>query len=207
MAVVKLTEGSDYDKSFYDMVKGIARKASNKLPNRDTDDIEQDLWVKILDAEERKGKSLDPGLAAKICWDYITDMQRQDIRRQSHIAMDVDPEFIDYLDTSDSDDEGGKSAPSPVGAKRDNGDYLADIAIRDLYDRFPIGSKERMYLDFWGNATDVMPNDRMVPDASRQKDGYSENTLAKMLGYASQASGGYRKFKKKMQDIVRDYLG
>lgn len=180
------------------MVKGIARKASKELYDRDVDDIEQDLWVKILDTEERKGQELSQGLAAKVCWDYVTDMQRQDIRRKDHIAMSYDPEIVDDLDGDQF---------SGIGSKRDQGDYDSEVALHALYDKFPIGSKERMYLDFWGNASGAMPNTRVIPDSNRSNDGYSEKNLAKMLGFAGQADRGYRKFKKKMKDIILDYLG
>lgn len=203
MAVIKLTESNDYDQSFYDMVKGIARKASKKLFDRDVDDIEQDLWVKILEVEERKGgKPLDPSLAAKICWDYVADMQRQDIRARDHVALSMDSDLLDDLDT---DQEGGVN---PVGGQRDRGDYDSMLKIHELYDKFPIGSKERTYLDFWGNASGVMPNDRAVPELTPTgQERYSENTLAKMLGFASQADRQYRRFKRNMQDIIRDHIG
>lgn len=193
-----LTE--DHNQEFYDMIKGIARKASKKLYNRDVDDIEQDLWVKVLETEERKGKELDAGLAAKICWDYVTDMQRQDIRRQNHVAMSYDPEILDDL----LDDEQSSAGAS---SRRDNGDYDSDLAVQELFDKFPIGSKERMYLDFWGNASGVMPNDRAVPDPTATgQNRYNDKALAKMLG-TTQSNRSYRKFKQKMQDIVMDYLG
>lgn len=201
MAVIKLTEGNDYDQSFYDMVKGIARKASKELFDRDVDDIEQDLWVKILDTEERRGKQLDQALAARICWDYVSDMQRQDIRTRNHVALSMDSEFLDDLDT---DRAGGVD---PVGGKRDRGDYDSMLRVHELYDKFPIGSKERTYLDFWGNASGAMPNDRALPKLTPTgQERYSEKALARMLGFAGQDDRQYKRFKRNMQSIIRDYL-
>ena len=114
----------EYSQDFYKMVKGIARKSQHKLFNRDVDDIEQDLWIRILDAEERRGEELDQALAAKICYDAITDMQRQDIRRSKH-TVSVDPDEFD--------------APSHM---RQNDDKLRDYQSSDLVNKQDNGIRQ-----------------------------------------------------------------
>lgn len=178
------------------LIKGIAKRSAYKMYSRSEEDLVQDLWVKVLDTEKRKGEELDLNLVARICYDYIKDMIDYDQRR-NHMSAD--------LSGSDEDDEYADT--DFLGLKRDNGNYVSDIMLKDLYNRFPEGSKERIFLDFWGNASGAMPNSRVVPNSTRSNDGYSEQALAKMLGYSGQSSGGYRKFRNKMKDLIADYFG
>lgn len=178
------------------LIKGIAKRSAYKMYSRSEEDLVQDLWVKVLDTEKRKGEELDLDLVARICYDYIKDMIDYDQRR-NHLTTD--------LSGSDEDDEYADT--DFLGLKRDNGNYVSDIMLKDLYNRFPEGSKERIFLDFWGNASGAMPNNRVVPKSNRSNDGYSEKALAKMLGYSGQSSGGYRKFRNKMKDLIADYFG
>lgn len=177
------------------IIKGIAKKSAYKMYSRSEEDLVQDLWVKVLETEKRKGEELDPNLVARVCYDYINDLIDYDQRR-NHTNIDYSGTGYEETETSDTDF---------IGAIPDNGEYSSEIMLKDLYDRFPEGSKERIFLDFWGNVSGAMPNNRAVPPMSRTQDGYTENNLAKMLGYASQSSGGYRKFKNKMRQIISDY--
>lgn len=184
----------EYQQKLASMIKGIARRSAPKLFSRDVEDIEQDLWVKVLEAEKRKGGQLDLNLAAKICYDYVKDMIDYDQRRNHDTIDTTSDEFVNH------------ATENPSEGTIDKGTYDSDILIRDLYNKFPEGSKERIFLDFYGNMTGDNPNDRAVPASTRSNDGYSENALAQMLGYASSASGGYRKFKEKMKNYIADYL-
>lgn len=177
------------------IIKGIAKKSASKMYSRDEEDLVQDLWVKVLETEKRKGQELEPNLVARVCYDYIKDLIDYDQRR-NHTT-------VDYSGTGDIETE--TSDTDFLGVKSDRGEYASEIMLKDLYNKFPEGSKERIFLDFWGNASGAMPNNRAIPPASRTQDGYTENNLAKMLGYASQSSGGYRKFKNKMRQIISDY--
>lgn len=176
------------------MIKGIAQKASKSLYSRSTEDIEQDLWVKVLETEARKGHELDLNLAGRVCWDYVNDMKDYDQRR-NHFTTDF----------SGSDESGEGSDSDFIGAHADKGNYDSDVALDGLFNMFPEGSKERMYLDFWGNETNARPNKNAIPPSSRKNDGFTEDALAKMLGYSSMSSGGYKKFRDKMRGIISDY--
>lgn len=191
-----MPDNKTYQQELVKMIKGIAKKVSPKLFSRDTEDIEQDLWVKVLEAEKRKGHQLDLNLAAKICYDYVKDMIDYDMRR-NHLSSDS------IEGTSDSEDQSGDKI---IGATQDKGNYASDIDLKDLYNKFPEGSKERIFLDFWGNKSGAVPNTNVIPEKSRENDGYTEGALAKMLGFASASSGGYRRFRDKMKGIISDYL-
>lgn len=169
------------------MIRGIALKASKQLFDRTPDDIEQDLWVKFLETEKKKGHELDLPLIARISWDYVKDMIDYDIRR-SHSTVDLSGTSDQY--DALQDDEGDF-----LGLRVD-GDFDKDIALNDLYDKFPDPkSKERIFLDFWGNASGAHPNNNpyALPPESRKQGGYTEAKLAKLLGYPEdQGSAGYR---------------
>lgn len=185
-----------YQKDLANLIKGVALKASKQLYSRDYEDIEQDLWVKVLEAEKRKGHQLDLNLVGKICWDYVKDMIDYDQRR-NHYSTDFsgtgNDENTEFADTNF------------IGAKADTGEYEPEITLKDLYSQFPEGSKERIYLDFYGNLSGAMPNTRVVPETNRNNDGFSENNLAKMLGFSNSSSSGYKKFRDKMKSIISDY--
>lgn len=179
------------------IINGIARKYASKMYSRSEEDLRQDLWVKVLETEKRKGYELEGSMIARICYDYIKDLIDYDQRR-NHINRDYSG--TGYVENETSDAEF-------FGAIADKGDYASKMMIDGLYDKFPEGSKERIYLDFWGNYSGVMPNTRAIPPDSRTQDGYTERNLAYMLGYAGPSSGGYRRFRKKMHKIISDYFG
>lgn len=182
------------------MIRGIALKASKQLFDRTPDDIEQDLWVKFLETEKKKGYELDLPLIARISWDYVKDMIDYDIRR-SHSTVDLSGTSDQY--DALQDDEGDF-----LGLRVD-GDFDKDIALDDLYNKFPDPkSKERIFLDFWGNASGAHPNNNpyALPPESRKQGGYTESKLAKLLGYPEdQGSAGYRTFRNKMRNLIADY--
>lgn len=183
------------------MIRGIALKASKQLFDRSVDDIEQDLWVKVLETEKRKGHPIDLKLAGRVCWDYVKDMIDYDIRR-SHTTIDLSgtgEESTDYIEAGSSDF---------LGVVHDKGDRESEIMLNDLYKKFPDPkSKERIFLDFWGNASGAHPNNNpnALPSENRSSDGYSEKQLARLLGYSDQASGGYKTFRRKMKELISDY--
>lgn len=184
-------------KEISDLIKKIASKASKVLYSRDKEDVEQDLWVKFLETEKRKGYELDLPLIAKICWDYVNDMRDYDQRR-NHTSLDF----------SGSDDDSEFADSEFIGASQDKGDYYNKVNLDNLYSKYPVGSKERIYLDFWGNASGAYPNldPSATPEHNRSNDGYSENSLARLLGYASSSSQGYRKFRDYMKKEIKDYF-
>lgn len=185
------------------MIKGIAYKASKQLFDRSPEDIEQDLWVKVLETDKRKGYEIDLKLAAKVCWDYIKDMIDYDQRR-SHSSIDLSG--TDEASGAIEGDEGTDF----LGITQDKGKYDSDIVLKDLYDKFPDPkSKERIFLDFWGNASGAHPNKNpnALPEVSKQQDGYTESALAKLLGFGSSNHSSYKTFRRKMRNLIADYYG
>lgn len=187
----------EYTAEVADIIRGISSKYSYKFKDYDLsrEDLEQELWVSILEAEKRKGEQLDANLVAKICYDRVKDLISFYMRR-SHVptpgpASDDDEKEPDYIGPSQSE------SPEEL-------DF--NIELKNLYNSFPEGSKERIFIDFWGNATGAFPNNRVVPEKTRKNDGFSEDSLAKILGYSGQSSGGYRKFRNKMRNIISTSL-
>lgn len=177
-----------------DIINNVVRKYSSKMYSRSAEDLAQDLWVKVLETEKEKGE-LDLKLIAYICHNYVKDLIDYD-RRRNHFNIDLQ-----------GNDEDGEYADTDfLGIETDNGQYDSDIMVKDLFSKYPIGTKERMFLDFWGNATGVAPNNRAVPPEGREQDGFTEKNLAVMLGYASAQSGGYKKFRDRMKSIIKNHF-
>lgn len=171
------------------IIKTIAARWNSQLFSRDYEDIVQDLWEKVLSTLKRK--DVDKPLLWKICRDAVKDMIDYDQRR-NHMSLDND-----NTKTDDSGDD------FFVQVLQDKGDYLPDIMIKDLFDRYKKGTPERLFLDFYGNVSGAYPNDDAVPADGK----YNEENLAKMLGFPSHSSSRYRKFRNKMRDEISEFLG
>jgi hypothetical protein len=169
------------------IIKTIAARWNSQLFSRDYEDIVQDLWEKVLSTLKRK--DIDKPLLWKICRDAVKDMIDYDQRR-NHMSLDND-----NTSTDDSND-------FFVQALQDKGDYLPDLMIKDLFNQYKKGTPERLFLDFYGNASGAYPNDDAVPADGK----YNEENLAKMLGFPSHASSRYRKFRSKMRDEISEFL-
>lgn len=178
------------------MIKGIASKVNYKLYSRDKEDIIQDLWVKALETEERKGKELDMNLLAKVLYDYTKDMIDYDQRR-NHYNVDFN---------NDAEDAGQGDGEDFLGLSSKE-DWVGDIMIDDLFNKYPEDSKERLFLDYWASSAGIRYNPKVTPPEGRENNGYTEGNLAKMLGFPSASSSSYRKFRSKMKQEIADFLG
>lgn len=178
-----------------DVISGIAKRSAYKFLTKSAEELSQELWVYILEKEAEKGCELDLDLVAKMCYDKIVDIQRFDSRRNS-ISLES------LLETKcDEDDDEGFSGPGSF-CQPDN---LKKIMVDDLFKIFPEGSKERLFLEYWGTASGV--KDFGVRGQGKYGDGYTESDLAHKLGYSGTSSGGYKSFRKKMRVFVFEYFG
>lgn len=176
-----------------DVITGIAKRSAYKFLTKNAEELAQELWLHILEKESERGYELDLDLVAKMCYDKIVDIQRFDARRN---AISFDSLF----ETQDEDEE-GKVTPDAF-VQPDN---LNKILVDDLFKIFPEGSKERIFLEYWGTASGV--RDFGIRGKGKYGDGYTESDLAHMLGYSGTSSGGYKSFRKKMRVFVIEYFG
>ena len=192
-----------------DIIRGIARRSAYKFKTKDDDELSQELWLYILTKQEEVDHDLDLNMIAKMCYDKIVDIIRYDSRRNTY-SLDV---MIDHYESdtntttniritetlgSLSNDDEGILSKSPEDAIVDNDQ------IKRLFELFPKGSKERLFLEYWGSAAEI--GDFGITPRGTYKNGYSEKELAVLLGYASSASGGYKTFRRKMRERIKEFF-
>lgn len=188
-----------------DLITGIARRSAYKFQKRTLQDIVQDLWITALEKEKAMNEELDLDLLAKICYDRIVDLLRYDSYR-NHMSFDQLfgqgdlPSFIDYRE--DCSSTGGsilKNCYEPSAEK------VAEAeSVKEIFELFPIGSKERQFLEYWSTYANV--EDFGVVGEGCYNEGFTESDLAHKLGYSGTSSGGYKSFRKKMRNFVTVYF-
>lgn len=177
------------------ILQGIARRSAYKFKDKSVEDISQDLWVKILEKEEKEGRELDLDLIAKICYDEIINMQRYEIRR-NHLSLN------DIEETSEESEGSNLCWCSRYDTPEA---YCEKEILKDLFKIFPRDSREYIFLEYWANATGFL--DTGVVGRGTYNEGFTEKDLAKRLGFASSTSGGYTKFRHKFRILIHEYLG
>lgn len=177
-----------------DVISGIAKRCAYKFLTKTSEELAQDLWLHVLEKEASSGKELSLDLIAKICYDKIVDIQRFDARRNS-TSLDQ------LFNISDDNDESSDPLKCDSFAQPDD---TSRIMVEDLFNLFPEGSKERLFLEYWGTASGV--HDFGIKGDGKHNDGYTESDLAHKLGYAGTASRGYKHFRDKMRVVVIEFL-
>lgn len=173
------------------IIHGIALREAYKVFSRSVEEIEQSLWIYILEEELKKGE-LDGNLVADICYKKIVDMIRYDMNRNS---VDINDETFDESEVENV----------ALHSKfESSSNYELKIMVQELMKKFPEGSKERIFLDFWATYADLEDHGYDTRGSKRQPS--PENQLAYYLGYANSGSCGYRSFRNKMREFVKNYM-
>lgn len=187
------------------IINGISRGyGSKRVFSMDTEDLSQQLWVIILNEEQKKQKELDFNLIARICYMAINYIARSDCRKPRVDSLDYnwnsvfDDNKTNYFEQCDK-----KSGTIPI---KEDEDLTHKILIKDLLNYFPLGSKERTYIDFWASYIGIRDTYRPV-DSNKYKDGFSENRLAIELGFPGTGSASYKKFRNNMRKFISKFLG
>lgn len=185
-----------------DVISGIAKRSAYKFLTKSSEELAQELWLHILEKEATFGEELDLDLIAKMCYDKIVDIQRFDARRNttSFDELFEVPEHSNCITEEYHQDCCELRTGTFVQP-----DNLKKIMVDDLFKIFPEGSKERLFLEYWGTASGV--KDFGIRGNGKYEDGYTESDLAHKLGYSGTSSGGYKSFRKKMRVFVIEYFG
>lgn len=171
-----------------DIITGIARRSSYKFLTKTSEEIAQELWLHVLEKESEAGRDLDLDLIARICYNKIVDIQRHDMRRNSTSLESL-------IEGSDED--------CPFNSQIDGPDDMK-VMVEDLFRIFPEGSKERLFLEYWGTASGV--KDFGVRGDGIYNDGYTEKDLASKLGFSGASSRDYKNFRNKMRIFVFEFF-
>lgn len=179
--------------SMNDVITGIARRSIYKFRDKTVEELSQELWIKVLEKERAIGYDLDLDLIARVCYDYVVDLQRYGARR-NHLSLD------ELIENSGDEDSGLNGFFSHF----DDPDNIDRILINDLINIFPEGSQERIFLIY--HCTSSGYKDFGVEGNGKRCDGYTESDLAHKLGYTGTGNRGFKNFKKKMRELVKEYL-
>ena len=186
-----------YDKIIKKTVYDYLR--THGMDSRDAEDYCQDLWMTLLEYQKEKGELPDYKLAKTICQRRLIDKIRSSIRR-GHANVDFDNEYGSYDDDDSEDYTYSDTVMLPYLDAQSRSD------INFLLKQFPEDSPERKYLDFYIEKANI--DDKGVrPSSGREQDGYTDSNLARSLGFAGTGDRGWKRFKSRMQSIIKDYYG
>ena len=180
------------------LITGIAITSQHKFYGISLDDIIQDLWLNLIQREEEENWEFPIELAARVCYNRIASLQRYLSYRNTY-------SYDQLIETQESSED--QSEESLSHSCYASGDHFDDILmIDDLLHKFEEGTRESFYIKFWMTASNVR-DCGVQPPNGREKNGYTEDNLAKMLGYSGVSSSGYKGFRWKMKQMIADYFG
>lgn len=192
--------------NFDRIVRGVARKYAVENFGVEREDLQQDLWVKVLELIDSKGgvENLDEALVAKCCWNLAVDKYRYHRRRRDSKA--------EYLEGTEDDSDSNKGTGSESDGKLASGSHFQSptdaIFIKEAIDLFPEGSRERKYI-----VTKLYISGEIDPDTYDKKEELvlpeddTEEAILKLLGYNSHFPASWGKKKNEMRRKIYRYLG
>ena len=190
----------DKMETFTRIVKGVAKKYSIENFGVEREDLEQDLWIKVLELINSCGgiENTDPRLVAKSCWNTAVDKYRYHRRRRDSKA--------EYLEGTEDDSDLAITSNNIQNSKCRN--CMDEILIQEAIDLFPKGSRERKYvvtkLYMYG---EIDPSTYIGDDELELPEDDSEAAVLKLLGYKSKYPASWGAMKHKMRYEIYRYLG
>lgn len=190
-----------------EIVQGVSRKYGKEF-GIETSDLEQELWLKLLEeADKNDGQMLNEKLTARTSYNKAVDVYRYERRRWDAKADMVSDETV--------------STWAREVCTRRNPMMAVDVfrepekffEIKEMVEQFEQGSRERKFVVMKGYIEGVFDLDEafeLEPTIDTERLEFmedSEHRMSKMLGYSGSGSGGYRKVKKSVRKIVRNYFG
>ena len=183
-------------KELDEMMRGIAYRKKSIIPREYTiDDIVSEFWVVAMNNINAMG-SIEKALIAKKCYSRLVDIVRESYKKS---LFTMDSSILDRMgNTEDDNCEYGSEF-----IENDAEDMMSEITIKDILSKFREGTNERKYLEFMIKYyTNVQVDDNPYRGG---RIGAMDSYLSKMLGFAGEASGGYRKVRNKVKSMVTLY--
>ncbi|AMM44877.1 sigma-70 family RNA polymerase sigma factor [Bacillus phage SP-15] len=191
-----------------EIVRGVARKYGNPQLGIEACDLEQELWLKILEEVDKSGgQVMNARLTARTSYNKAVDVYRRERRRWDSKADMVSDENVSKWAMEICTRKNPMMAVHPF---RQPEKFLE---IKDMVEEFEVGSRERKFIVMkgyiegvfeLGEAVELEPSidkERLIGMES------SEHRMAKELGLSGSGSGSYRKLKRNVRKIVRTYFG
>jgi len=181
-------------------------KVGNGLLPSDMDDVHQEIWQAIWEKALKDGEYPVYEIAS-ITRHKITDFQRKDSRLNKANPWGIDTRVAYYGTNDDSTERSHVTGVYAVPEEEDQF-YLNDEEERyqeaeqryqDFINKYPEGSKERRYIDYYLDAYERQRKGEKVKA--------TDGKLAQELGWSGTSSAPWKRFKAKMQKEIADYLG
>jgi len=193
--------------NFEEIIQGVARKYASKWCDRD--DLEQDLWVKVLEVIRDCGgiENVDEKLVARVAYNRAVDLYRYHRRRYEANAEYIEGSSVEMDDSNGNGDNCEDYFDSLKSDKFIKGIDL--ILIKEAINLFSVGTRERKYIVLKLVDNGVIdfglldPCDRAVYE---HVDGDTEADYIKALGYKSHCPGSWTCKKREIERIVKEYL-
>lgn len=181
-----MVNDSERVQTLNDIITGIARRSCHKFKGLSVEDISQSLWLKVLEVENKLNYSLDLNFVARICYDYIVDLQRYEMKRNSYSLESI--------------------VESPEWSHSPSDDITVEdeLVVNELLSVFPEESPEGIFLRYWLTAADVK-DFGYEPSTSQGR--YTENEIAQILGFNNSSHRGYRRLRHVVREVVLKYFG
>ena len=205
----KMKKDANHSKmeNFTRIVKGVAKKygSTNWI---DREDLEQDLWVKVLTLIDENGgiENVNESMVSRVCWNKAVDAYRYSRRRYESTC-----EFIENMDSDDDSDDGVKdNGPDYFDCKNNSIPNIQDIIFfKEALDLFPSGSRERKYVLMKLVSDGALPlsyvdkEDMLILEIPN---GDTEADYIACLGYKSHCPGSWTCKKRDMRQVVDKFL-
>lgn len=181
---------------FQQIIEGVARKYKSIWVDRA--DLEQELWVTVLEKIEEFGgaENLDAPFIAKCCYNRAVDYYRYNRRRADSKAR--------LIEEMESDDDNSSEAEL-MHSNFDNG--MDRVVIKEVVDLFPLQSRERKYVVTKLYMFGLISEADRLPDKLEMPEDDTESGVLKLLGYKSRYPQSWGKMKYQIRDTIYRYLG
>ena len=184
---------------FRQIASGIAAKYASKWVSRE--DLEQELWVKILELGCYHGlDNMDAPFVARCCFNAAVDFYRKSRRIYESKRQWIEEEGLDDVEAFET-----KLHRCSFRSGFD------EIQIHEVINLFQVGSRERKYvllkLMMWGEIPISEVLDELGDDAKLMPDADTEAEYLQLLGYKSHWPASWGKKKWFMRQMVNEYFG
>lgn len=183
------------------IVEGVARKYTSKWLDRE--DLEQDLWVSVLELINKCGgiEHVDLRLIAKHCYNRAVDSYRYNRRR-----YDSKVRLIDESESDDGDYSAGGAEQAQYFTAKSRTGY-DEIVLKEVIELFPEGSRQRKYVVAKLYSYGEIDETTGISDRLELPEGDNEADFLKLIGFNSRYPASWGKMKYEIREKIYRYLG
>jgi len=195
----KVKEQNDKMDNFTRIIKGVSRKYASKWIDRE--DLEQDLWVKVLSMIADCGiDNVTEKMVAKCCFNLAVDKYRYNRRR-----YETNGQYIEASNVDDND-----NGPDYFETRFNSIESALDLMLyKEVINLFSIGSRERKYVVL-KMVNYGLIDEKYLDEVDRKDVGVpDEDTEAgyiRLLGYSSKCPGSWTCKKREIDRIIHEFL-